>query len=66
LGIAILFAIISGINGFMLASSRLLLAMARAKALPQAFGKIHPVHADAVCFDCFCGFDFDACAVVWP
>jgi amino acid transporter len=44
LGTAILFAIISGINGFMLASSRLLLAMARAKALPQAFGKIHPVH----------------------
>lgn len=41
LGTAILFAIISGINGFMLASSRLLLAMARAKALPPVFGKIH-------------------------
>jgi amino acid transporter len=42
LGIAILFAIISGINGFMLASSRLLLAMARAKAIPSVFSKIHP------------------------
>lgn len=41
LGMAILFAIISGINGFMLASSRLLLAMARAKALPPVFAKIH-------------------------
>jgi amino acid transporter len=45
LGTAILFAIISGINGFMLASSRLLLAMARAKALPPVFGKIHPEYS---------------------
>jgi amino acid transporter len=45
LGIAILFAIISGINGFMLASSRLLLAMARAKAIPSFFGNVHPQFA---------------------
>ena len=34
----------SGINGFYLASSRLIFSMARAKLLPGAFARIHPVH----------------------
>ncbi len=44
LGIAILSAILSGINGFLLATSRLFLGMARTYALPEVFGTIHPVH----------------------
>ncbi|MGO1478420.1 APC family permease [Senegalia sp. (in: firmicutes)] len=42
LGLALISAIIAGIIGFYMASSRLLLSMARAKALPSWFGKIHP------------------------
>lgn len=42
LGIALMTAIFAGIQGFLMASSRLLLSMARAKALPEWFGFIHP------------------------
>ena len=42
LGLALTAAIISGINGFYVAASRLLFAMSRAKALPAWFEKIHP------------------------
>ncbi|WP_130805863.1 APC family permease [Senegalia massiliensis] len=42
LGLALISAIIAGIIGFYMAASRLLLSMARAKALPSWFGKIHP------------------------
>lgn len=49
LGIAILvialtMGIFTGLNGFILASSRLLFAMARAKILPKSFGKLHHKH----------------------
>lgn len=42
LGIGLLTAVLTGIMGFYVASSRLLLAMARAQALPRWFGFIHP------------------------
>jgi amino acid transporter len=38
----LLSAIIAGINGFYMASSRLLFAMARGKILPEFFGKLDP------------------------
>lgn len=41
LGIALTSSILAGIIGFYMASSRLLLSMARAKAIPNWFGKIH-------------------------
>lgn len=40
LGIALTSAILAGIMGFYMASSRLILSMARAQALPQTFAKI--------------------------
>lgn len=40
LALALLSAIIAGINGFYMASSRLLFAMARGKILPEFFGKL--------------------------
>ena len=40
LGIAVCGAILSGINGFYMATSRLLYAMAKEKALPAWFGKL--------------------------
>ncbi|MDN6160763.1 MAG: APC family permease, partial [Staphylococcus equorum] len=44
LAVALLSSILAGITGFYMASSRLLLSMARAKALPAWFGKIDPIH----------------------
>ncbi len=44
LGIALTTAIFAGIQGFLMAASRLLLSMARANALPEWFGQIHPKH----------------------
>lgn len=49
LGLVILVAALSmgiftGLNGFILASSRLLFAMSRAKVLPEIFGKVHKKH----------------------
>jgi len=44
LGVAVAAAIVTGINGFYLASSRLMFSMARAKLLPSAFARIHPEH----------------------
>ncbi len=49
IGLAILVAgvlmgIFTGINGFYMASSRLLFGMSRAKILPEWFSKIHPKH----------------------
>lgn len=41
LGLALIAAILSGMMGFYMSSSRLLLSMARAKALPEWFGVIH-------------------------
>ncbi|MBR3663461.1 MAG: APC family permease [Desulfovibrio sp.] len=41
LACAVFGAVLSGINGFFVASTRLLLAMARARMLPDWFGKIH-------------------------
>jgi len=42
LACAVLGAVCTGINGFYVASTRLLLAMARSKILPSWFGDIHP------------------------
>lgn len=42
--IALTMGIFTGLNGFILASSRLLFAMARAKILPHAFEKLHSKH----------------------
>ncbi|MFC0522840.1 APC family permease [Pontibacillus salicampi] len=42
LTIALCMGIFTGINGFMVSSSRMLLAMGRAKILPAAFTKLHP------------------------
>src|SRR5690625_4396667 len=36
--------IFTGLNGFVLASSRLLFSMSRAKIMPEVFGKLHPKH----------------------
>lgn len=41
LGIAVLAAILSGVVGFYMATSRLLYSMAKEKVLPGAFGKLH-------------------------
>lgn len=42
LGIAVLGAILSGIIGFYMATSRLLYSMAKENVLPKSFGKLHP------------------------
>ena len=42
LGIAMLCAVLSGMNAFYLAASRLLYSMSLADALPHVFGKLHP------------------------
>ncbi len=42
LGVALLCAVLSGILGFYMATSRLLFSMAREKVLPAWFGKLHP------------------------
>lgn len=44
LACAVFGAVCTGINGFFVAASRLLLAMARGRILPAWFGKIHPVY----------------------
>lgn len=40
--VALSMGIFTGLNGFILAGSRLLFAMARAQIIPSVFGKIHP------------------------
>src|SRR5699024_2672798 len=40
--VALTMGIFTGLNGFVISSSRLLFAMSRAKILPQAFSKLHP------------------------
>lgn len=42
IGLAVLAALISGIVGFYMASSRLLYAVSKEKMLPEWFGKLHP------------------------
>lgn len=44
LGVSVLAAILTGINGFYMAASRLLYSMSKAKVLPPWFGKLHPVY----------------------
>ena len=44
LGTAVTMAILTGINGFFVASSRLVFGMGRAKVLPGWFGVIHKKH----------------------
>lgn len=42
LGLAVTFAILTGINGFFMASSRLLFGMGRSRVLPGWFRRVHP------------------------
>jgi len=42
LGVALVCAVLSGIIGFYMATSRLLYSMAKEKVLPASFGKLHP------------------------
>lgn len=44
LAIAITMGVTTGLNGFFLSASRLLLAMGRAQMIPQAFARLHPKH----------------------
>lgn len=44
IGIAMLCAVLSGMNAFYLAASRLLFSMSYADALPQTFGELHPTY----------------------
>ncbi|TDI26619.1 MAG: APC family permease [Acidobacteria bacterium] len=44
LALAVTMAVFTGINGFFMASSRLLFSMGRSKLLPPWFGQIHPTH----------------------
>ncbi|HEY9577050.1 MAG TPA: amino acid permease, partial [Pseudobacillus sp.] len=44
LAIAICMGIFTGLNGFYVSASRLLFAMARAKILPDVFGKLHSTY----------------------
>ena len=44
LGIAVLAAILSGIVGFYMATSRLLYSMAKENVIPAWFGELHPVY----------------------
>lgn len=44
LGVAVTMAILTGINGFFMASSRLLFSMGRAKVLPSWFATVHKTH----------------------
>ncbi|MBU5465314.1 APC family permease [Virgibacillus sp. MSJ-26] len=39
---ALTMGVLTGLNGFILSSSRLLFAMSRAKILPEVFSKLHP------------------------
>lgn len=44
LALAVIAGICTGINGFYIATSRLIFGMARAKFLPLWFGRVHPVY----------------------
>lgn len=44
LAMALCMGIFTGLNGFILAGSRLLFAMGRAKILPAMFERVHPTH----------------------
>ena len=55
LTVAVVTAVTTGINGFYMATSRLLFSMGRAKLLPESFGRIHPEHGTphvAIAFAC--------------
>ncbi|MUK87339.1 amino acid permease [Ornithinibacillus sp. L9] len=41
---ALTMGVFTGLNGFIISSSRLLFAMSRAKIIPDAFSKLHPKH----------------------
>ncbi|MGB7423727.1 MAG: APC family permease [Ornithinimicrobium sp.] len=44
LGVAVLMGVSTGLNGFYVSASRLLFAMGRARTIPAAMAKLHPVH----------------------
>ncbi len=47
LSVPVVAAILSGMNGFFMASTRLLFSMGRSKFLPNFFSDLHPVHNTA-------------------
>ena len=49
LALTVLAAILTGINGFYIATSRLLFGMARAKFLPECFNRVHHKHHSPHC-----------------
>ena len=54
LGVAIASAILTGILGFLTATSRLLYSMARDRYIPSMFAKLHPRHGTPVTAILFC------------
>ncbi|WP_284141094.1 MULTISPECIES: APC family permease [unclassified Virgibacillus] len=42
--VALTMGIFTGLNGFIISSSRLLFAMSRAKIIPESFSKLHPTY----------------------
>jgi len=55
LGVAVTMAILTGINGFFVASSRLIFSMGRARVLPAWFSSVHETHGtphNAILFTC--------------
>ena len=44
LAVAVAMGVSTGLNGFFVASSRLLLSMGRAEMIPRAFSRLHPKH----------------------
>jgi amino acid transporter len=44
LGLAVTMGVATGLNGFFVSASRLLFAMGRARAIPDAMSRLHPTH----------------------
>lgn len=71
LAVAVCMGIFTGLNGFLVASSRLMFAMSRAKILPPAFAKVHPryntpyVGIIFVCAVCLIAPWFGRQALLW-
>ncbi|MCP3032360.1 APC family permease [Halobacillus sp. A1] len=69
--VALCMGIFTGINGFLVSSSRMLLAMGRARILPRIFTKVHPkfntpyVGIITAAFICFISPWFGRQALLW-
>ncbi|MFC0820006.1 APC family permease [Moraxella marmotae] len=69
--VAVSMGVLTGLNGFYLASSRILLTMGRAKMLPATFARLHPKHGTpsvaiyAVMAVCLISPWFGRAALLW-